>query len=241
VKSKPVIGGFAGGITAQVVYGVTGYTVNSVEGAAFRARQLLADRSCARVSAPRPAGTCGSTSSSRATWATCWPSWRRSAAEHAAGARAADGPARAVESAERGFAALGTTRCARSARVSYKGAARPRAATGVRGHRKRAGREAPEHWTGPRRLWRGPARMVHFRAGASVGCAAGVRVGPLPYSGFVSVSRQGANCGHRSSTRRPLRPRPASIRGPSPACSRRGARDLTVLVDRTKVGVPLTA
>jgi trehalose synthase len=42
-KSKPVIGGFAGGITAQVVYGVTGYTVNSVEGAAFRARQLLAD------------------------------------------------------------------------------------------------------------------------------------------------------------------------------------------------------
>ena len=42
-KSKPVIGGFAGGITAQVLYGVTGYTVNSVEGAAFRARQLLAD------------------------------------------------------------------------------------------------------------------------------------------------------------------------------------------------------
>jgi trehalose synthase len=42
-KSKPVIGGFAGGLTAQLVYGVTGYTVNSVEGAAFRARQLLAD------------------------------------------------------------------------------------------------------------------------------------------------------------------------------------------------------
>jgi trehalose synthase len=42
-KSKAVIGGFAGGITAQVVYGITGYTVNSVEGAAFRARQLLAD------------------------------------------------------------------------------------------------------------------------------------------------------------------------------------------------------
>jgi trehalose synthase len=49
-KSKPVIGGFAGGITAQVVYGVTGYTVNSVEGAAFRARQLLADPElCARL------------------------------------------------------------------------------------------------------------------------------------------------------------------------------------------------
>jgi trehalose synthase len=42
-KGKPVIGGFAGGITAQIIYGVTGYTVNSVEGAAFRARQLLAD------------------------------------------------------------------------------------------------------------------------------------------------------------------------------------------------------
>ena len=38
-----MIGGFAGGITAPVVYGVTGYTVNSIEGAAFRARQLLAD------------------------------------------------------------------------------------------------------------------------------------------------------------------------------------------------------
>jgi len=49
-KSKPVIGGFAGGITAQVVYGVTGYTVNSVEGAAFRARQLLADpKLCTRL------------------------------------------------------------------------------------------------------------------------------------------------------------------------------------------------
>jgi trehalose synthase len=42
-KSKPVIGGFAGGITAQIVYGLTGFTVNSIEGAAFRARQLLAD------------------------------------------------------------------------------------------------------------------------------------------------------------------------------------------------------
>ena len=49
-KSKPVIGGFAGGITAQIIYGVTGYTVNSVEGAAFRARQLLADPAlCARL------------------------------------------------------------------------------------------------------------------------------------------------------------------------------------------------
>ena len=40
-KGKPVIGGFAGGITVQIVFGTTGYTVNSNEGAAFRARYLL--------------------------------------------------------------------------------------------------------------------------------------------------------------------------------------------------------
>jgi trehalose synthase len=40
-KAKPVIGGAVGGITAQVIYDVTGYTVNSVEGAAFRIRYLL--------------------------------------------------------------------------------------------------------------------------------------------------------------------------------------------------------
>jgi trehalose synthase len=42
-KAKPVVGGFAGGITMQIIYDVTGYTVNSVEGAAFRVRQLLGD------------------------------------------------------------------------------------------------------------------------------------------------------------------------------------------------------
>jgi len=40
-KGKPVIGGFAGGITVQLVYGVTGFTVNSPEGAAFRLHYLL--------------------------------------------------------------------------------------------------------------------------------------------------------------------------------------------------------
>jgi len=40
-KGKPVIGGFAGGITVQLVYGVTGFTVNSAEGAAFRIHYLL--------------------------------------------------------------------------------------------------------------------------------------------------------------------------------------------------------
>lgn len=47
-KGKPVIGGFAGGITAQIVYGVTGYTVNSVEGLAFRIRYLLNNPDLAR-------------------------------------------------------------------------------------------------------------------------------------------------------------------------------------------------
>src|SRR5207247_10065626 len=40
-KGKPVIGGSAGGITVEIIWGVTGYTVNSVEGCAFRIRYLL--------------------------------------------------------------------------------------------------------------------------------------------------------------------------------------------------------
>jgi trehalose synthase len=40
-KGKPVVGGFAGGLAQQIVYDVTGYTVHSVEGAAFRVRHLL--------------------------------------------------------------------------------------------------------------------------------------------------------------------------------------------------------
>lgn len=47
-KGKPVIGGFAGGITVQIIYGVTGYTVNSVEGCAFRIRYLLNNPELAR-------------------------------------------------------------------------------------------------------------------------------------------------------------------------------------------------
>ena len=40
-KGKPVVGSVAGGIPTQVLTEVTGYTVGSVEGAAFRIRQLL--------------------------------------------------------------------------------------------------------------------------------------------------------------------------------------------------------
>ena len=40
-KGKPVVGSVSGGIPTQVLSEVTGYTVGSVEGAAFRIRQLL--------------------------------------------------------------------------------------------------------------------------------------------------------------------------------------------------------
>ncbi|MBT4485371.1 MAG: glycosyltransferase [Candidatus Latescibacteria bacterium] len=40
-KGKPVIGGAVGGITLQIIYGETGFTVNSVEGSAYRIRYLL--------------------------------------------------------------------------------------------------------------------------------------------------------------------------------------------------------
>ena len=42
-KGKPVIGTIAGGIPFQMVVNVTGYTVETVEGAAFRVRQLLSN------------------------------------------------------------------------------------------------------------------------------------------------------------------------------------------------------
>jgi trehalose synthase len=40
-KGKPVVGGTTGGIADQIIDGVTGYTVHSIEGAAFRVRHLL--------------------------------------------------------------------------------------------------------------------------------------------------------------------------------------------------------
>lgn len=40
-KGKAVVAGAAGGIPLQIAHGVTGFLVNSIEGAAFRARQLL--------------------------------------------------------------------------------------------------------------------------------------------------------------------------------------------------------
>ena len=40
-KGKPIIGGFVGGITVQILYGQTGFTVQSTEGCAYRIRYLL--------------------------------------------------------------------------------------------------------------------------------------------------------------------------------------------------------
>ncbi len=48
-KRKAVIGGNTGGIRRQIVDGLTGYLVNTVEGAAFRAKHLLADRTLREV------------------------------------------------------------------------------------------------------------------------------------------------------------------------------------------------
>lgn len=47
-KGKPVIGGAAGGIPIQISHGVTGFLVHSVEGAAFRIRQILNNPEMAR-------------------------------------------------------------------------------------------------------------------------------------------------------------------------------------------------
>jgi trehalose synthase len=40
-KGKPVVGSVAGGLSAQIIDGVTGFLVHSEEGAAFRIRHLL--------------------------------------------------------------------------------------------------------------------------------------------------------------------------------------------------------
>lgn len=47
-KGKPVIGGAVGGIPLQIVHGVTGFLVHSVEGTAFRIRQFLNNPEMAR-------------------------------------------------------------------------------------------------------------------------------------------------------------------------------------------------
>ncbi len=48
-KKKPVIGGAVGGIPLQIIDGVTGFLVHSVEGAVYRIRQLLENPDQARI------------------------------------------------------------------------------------------------------------------------------------------------------------------------------------------------
>jgi trehalose synthase len=43
-KSKPIVGSNVGGIKRQIVHGITGYLVESIEGAAMRIKQLLANK-----------------------------------------------------------------------------------------------------------------------------------------------------------------------------------------------------
>ena len=47
-KGKPVIGGAIGGIPQQILHGITGFLVHSVEGTAFRIRQLLSNTEMAK-------------------------------------------------------------------------------------------------------------------------------------------------------------------------------------------------
>jgi trehalose synthase len=47
-KARPVIGGAVGGIRRQIIQGSTGYLVHSVEGMAYRVRQLLGNPALAR-------------------------------------------------------------------------------------------------------------------------------------------------------------------------------------------------
>lgn len=48
-KAKPVIASAVGGITSQIIFGKTGYTINSVEGCAYRIRYLLNNPKVAKM------------------------------------------------------------------------------------------------------------------------------------------------------------------------------------------------
>ena len=48
-KGKPVIGGATGGIPLQIAHGITGFLVHSIEGAAFRIRQMLNSPEAAKI------------------------------------------------------------------------------------------------------------------------------------------------------------------------------------------------
>ena len=71
-KGKPVIGGETGGITVQLIPGVTGFTVNSPEGAAFYIRRLLNEPEMMACWGDRAKNTRGTGFSSRGIFKSMW-------------------------------------------------------------------------------------------------------------------------------------------------------------------------
>ena len=71
-KGKPVVGGETGGITVQLIPGVTGFTVNSPEGAAFYIRRLLNEPEMMACWGDRAKNTRGTGFSSRGIFKSMW-------------------------------------------------------------------------------------------------------------------------------------------------------------------------
>ena len=71
-KGKPVVGGETGGITVQLIPGVTGFTVNSPEGAAFYIRRLLNEPEMMACWGDRAKNTRGTGFSSRGIFKSIW-------------------------------------------------------------------------------------------------------------------------------------------------------------------------
>lgn len=71
-KGKSVVGGETGGITVQLIPGVTGFTVNSPEGAAFYIRRLLNEPEMMACWGDRAKNTRGTGFSSRGIFKSMW-------------------------------------------------------------------------------------------------------------------------------------------------------------------------
>ena len=71
-KGKPVIGGKTGGITAQVIHGKTGYTVNSPEGAPFYIKHPFNDRDLMTAIGRQAKEYAGTGFSSPGSFKTTW-------------------------------------------------------------------------------------------------------------------------------------------------------------------------
>ncbi|MEI8189440.1 MAG: glycosyltransferase [candidate division NC10 bacterium] len=187
-KAKPVIGGAVGGITAQILYDVTGYTVTSVEGAAYRILYLLSN--------PEAAARIGRIAREHYPKSGAPPdaarrSDRRNTTSHGAAGGRNRSPARRIGGV---FGAVGSA-CGRRGRVaaidrSGRAAARAfRNGGPTRGRRRAPRGDSPRGPTPPRRRGQtrrrrgasqtSPPRVVYRgrregRAGVSAACI-GVR------------------------------------------------------------------